>query len=545
MQKSLLAQLTFSALIVGGVVSSALADLQGTGQWTSITDPNHLWPEVPIHAHLIPVNSKQGQVLFWGRGYPRNSGDSQTNPVKPYFWDYKDPTPASFTPAPVPSGYNAFCSGHAFLAGGKLLVAGGHDGGSDQGLTTAKKFNPQTLSWELLTDMNARWYPTVTALPDGGALVISGTNTIMTSVDPELTPQVLPYNAISGTPWRDLTEADMNVFAKYYPFMFVAPPAPSPSDYRVFVAGPGKKTGFLNTVSGGWGPFISPLWTAARNWGSAVMYLPGKILVMGGADCDFYASCLPVKTSVKIDLTAPSPTWTNAGDMAGPRKLHTATILANGKVLVTGGRRDMAGPKAIAPPPTPGGDAAVECEIWDPSGNGSWSLRANLPKYRGYHSIALLLPDATVLSAGGDHAGGNYYQSDDDDRTAEIFKPGYFFSHNTPMESFRPTITSVPSAGINYNQSFQVGFTVSDQLKTITKVNLVAVGSVTHGFNMGQRFVPLSFPTPPPGNGTLTVTAPHDENEAPPGYYMLFIFDSTSNMGGVPSVAKFVKVNLP
>ncbi len=51
---------------------------------------------------------------------------------------------------------------------------------------------------------------------------------------------------------------------------------------------------------------------------------------------------------------------------------------------------------------------------------------------------------------------------------------------------------------------------------------------------MDQRLVGLSFTA---GNGVLNVTAPPNGNIAPPGYYMLFILNSS----GVPSTAVFVK----
>ena len=58
-------------------------------------------------------------------------------------------------------------------------------------------------------------------------------------------------------------------------------------------------------------------------------------------------------------------------------------------------------------------------------------------------------------------------------------------------------------------------------------------GAVTHQFNVGQRYVPVSFSA---GTGALTVTAPANANLAPPGYYLLFIVDTN----GVPSVAATV-----
>jgi len=66
-------------------------------------------------------------------------------------------------------------------------------------------------------------------------------------------------------------------------------------------------------------------------------------------------------------------------------------------------------------------------------------------------------------------------------------------------------------------------------------VVLVRNGTVTHAFGMDQREVEMSFTA---GSGALTVTAPPNGSIAPPGYYMLFML----NTSGVPSVATFVQV---
>jgi hypothetical protein len=75
----------------------------------------------------------------------------------------------------------------------------------------------------------------------------------------------------------------------------------------------------------------------------------------------------------------------------------------------------------------------------------------------------------------------------------------------------------------------------SPDASRIASVALIALGVVTHNFNQGQRYVTLPFQ--PVGN-TLTVQAPADANQAPPGYYMLFIVDDT----GVPSVASILRI---
>jgi hypothetical protein len=57
---------------------------------------------------------------------------------------------------------------------------------------------------------------------------------------------------------------------------------------------------------------------------------------------------------------------------------------------------------------------------------------------------------------------------------------------------------------------------------------------MTHGINMSQRYIPLSFSTTA---GALTVVEPTDANVAPPGLYMLFIIDTQ----GVPPMASYVR----
>jgi hypothetical protein len=136
-----------------------------------------------------------------------------------------------------------------------------------------------------------------------------------------------------------------------------------------------------------------------------------------------------------------------------------------------------------------------------------------------YHSTAVLLPDGRVLSAGEDH-GPTQNQT-----SAEIYSPPYLF------RGPRPTITSAP-ASVGYQTQFTVS---SPEASDITRVAMMAPGSVTHAIDNGQRYVDLSFSHV---GGDLVVTSPANGNQAPPGWYMLFVL----NADGVPSVASWIQI---
>ncbi len=135
---------------------------------------------------------------------------------------------------------------------------------------------------------------------------------------------------------------------------------------------------------------------------------------------------------------------------------------------------------------------------------------------RMYHSSAVLLPDGRVWSAGSDSP--SFLRT-----TAELFSPPYLF------KGPRPTITAAPG-NLTYNQSFSV---TTPDAGSITRMALIKLGLTTHSVNFDQRYVGLTFST---GSGVLNATSPANSNLAPPGWYMLFIVNSS----GVPSVAPMV-----
>jgi hypothetical protein len=209
--------------------------------------------------------------------------------------------------------------------------------------------------------------------------------------------------------------------------------------------------------------------------------------------------------------------------MASGRRQHNLTVLADGSVLATGGNSSGASLVDLA-------NGVYPAEVWDPD-TGNWRTLASMQVTRQYHSIALLLPDGRVLSAGGGIC-GTCDQVGYLAKNAEVFSPPYLFKKDGSGElAPRPEVTSAPDeATYDSHFSFSVRSAAS-----IEKVALVRLGAVTHSVNMEQRHVPLSFTA---DGETIDALAPANPNIAPPGVYMLFATSSD----GVPSVARMMRV---
>ena len=396
-----------------------------------------------------------------------------------------DPATAITSLMPLP-GYNVFCSGHAFLADGRLFIAGGHIA-NDVGVPNASIYDAVSNTWTAAPNMNAgRWYPTATTLANGDVLVLSGEIDTTVGINP--LPQV--FQAASGT-WRNLTSAQL--YVDLYPRMHLAP------NGQVFNSATSQTTRYLGTSgTGAWTVVAATNTPGYRDYGSSVMYDDGKVLVMGGVDP-------PTSAAEVIDLNAATPAWRLVGSMAFARRHLNATLLPDGKVLVTGG---TSGP-GFNNDTTP----VFAAEMWDPA-TESWTTMASAQAPRLYHSAALLLPDGRVLTTGGD-----------DITQVELYSPPYLFA------GARPTITSAPAV-VSFGQSY---FVETPDAANIAKVRWIRLGSVTHAFNMNQRINSLSFSQAP---GGLNVVSPSNPNLAPPGHYLLFIL----NANGVPSIAKIVQL---
>ena len=132
----------------------------------------------------------------------------------------------------------------------------------------------------------------------------------------------------------------------------------------------------------------------ARELHTATLLANGKVLIVGGNEFSGYPTWL---TSIpNAELYDPATrTFTTTGSMSIGRTLHTATLLRDGRVLIVGGNTDFSGPTTTLPSNT---------EIYDPS-RGTFSTAANLITPRAAHT-ATMLQNGKVLITGGENAQG-------------------------------------------------------------------------------------------------------------------------------------------
>jgi Galactose oxidase, central domain len=123
--------------------------------------------------------------------------------------------------------------------------------------------------------------------------------------------------------------------------------------------------------------------TAMRSLHTATLLPSGKVLLAGGSDGQSNVG--------SAELYDPSTrTFTATGSMTTPRAEHTATLLANGKVLITGGGQSLDTGFSIP---------LSSAEIYDPA-TEAFSSTGNMSIARAFHT-ATLLANGKVLIAGG------------------------------------------------------------------------------------------------------------------------------------------------
>lgn len=517
-----------------------------------------------VHAALVPP----GDIVYFGgdeHSQEQNEGGDIHN-TRLYVVDDNAVVDIDSPPADV------FCCGHAFLGDGRLIVGGGteswrgeHHAHNDplqhySGSRECALYNHDDRTWSAIADFlpepghatrgGGRWYPTLLTLADGRILAVGGHPRVNNedeevndqrhgSWHPEVyDPTTDSWSYVGGdalyvswpenpfAPGEELPLTARNYL--YYPRMYVVP------EGTVFLVSPNLLScGWYDPVTGSVGPVsveAPPYPGAPAKWpyretNHTAVLLP----LLPGEDYQARILCLAGNTASRIVLgdsaAEPAPEWeVTERDWPGeaPQRRHgCATLLPTGQVFFSGGINfelsespDLWG-VTNGELYSPGIDWAVDrYTLAD-----EWTTVPRANVVRNYHSVALLLPDGRVFTAGSNLDGQSGGQGTREYRI-EMYSPPYL----DPLAA-RPQIQSAPSS-VTYGESFPVATT---QAHDIQRVALLRCGSVTHAWDGDQRYVGLEFTVD--GTEGLLVEAPPHGAVAPPGNYMLWVV----NGAGIPS----------
>lgn len=496
-----------------------LDDYQEAGCW--VKPPDYNSKVVGIHAALL----RDGSVLFFSHGNATElAGVEPAIEVGSAVLNFGA---RKVTQQGLDRG--VICSGHTFLSDGRLIACGSER--DARGVHALRLFDPAAGEsggeWRHLTDLTeARWYPTCVELPDGRVLIVGGQQWAQDEGAPNCTFQV--YDPDEGMQ-PPLPLPLLCREGAMFPFTFVLPTGKA-------LIHAGRQTCFLDLDTFELdGRVLDAAEREGRNsrtydvQGTAVL-LPlrpdddppyrARVMLLGGGGAPEVTANTPATNTCEIlDLGEPEPAWRLAAPMARRRVMPDAVLLPDGNVLVVNGSSTG---KADA-----GANPVLETELYDVE-RGVWTTLCSMKTPRLYHSVALLLPDARVLTAGEDSI-WHPASFTEEKLDVEIFTPPYLYRGRQPI------IHEFPRE-VSYDSEFRVRWTGARPIKSAA---LISPGSVTHSFNSHQRYVGLRILGRQ--SNSLTLLAPGDARVAPPGYYMLFVIDEL----GIPSHARFVRLGQP
>jgi hypothetical protein len=259
----------------------------------------------------------------------------------------------------------------ALLDNGKVLVAGGANP-QGAGIASAEIYDPDNNQWtETRAPMSTvRVDATATRLPSGKVLIAGGAN------------------ATNGTPTAsaEVFDPDDNLF---YPVPTPMPvarfghAAASLIDGNVLIAGghisaspfATAQVDVYNAASGTWSAKAGM--STPRDWPEATLLADGRVLVSGGGNGSTVLASAEVYNPGRN-------LWESTGPMLAGHIYHPASLLTNGKVLVTGGS---------------GAAPQQATELYDPATN-AWTSTGNMARAR-HGQASTLLPNGRVLISGG------------------------------------------------------------------------------------------------------------------------------------------------
>lgn len=254
------------------------------------------------------------------------------------------------------------------LADGRVLIAGGMVGPDMEPSTSAEIYDPVANAFTATGSMTAvRWDHTATLLHDGRVLIAGGSGV---QASPELS-SAETYDPATGT------------FSPTGSMLGPAQTATTLADGRVLLAGVGAAAQLYDPAHGTFS-LTGSMATARVNY-TATLLDGGQVLFAGGEMPGGGSSAVLNSAEVYDPATG---AFRTTGSLSIARAVHTATLLANGRVLIAGGDNGQTITAGL-----------TSAELYDPS-TGVFREAGSMAFGR-WAQTATLLADGRVLIAGG------------------------------------------------------------------------------------------------------------------------------------------------
>lgn len=293
------------------------------------------------------------------------------------------------------------------LGDGRVLFAGGTPDG-EKALKSAELYDPDTGTFSATSNLaTRRLLHTGTLLADGRVLVTGGMEETSTSDEDEIVPALTScelYDPATGT-WAATGSL------AYGRAGHTATPL---ADGRVVILGGADAQGLTlqaELYDPDTGAFVAAgSLLNGRLYHSATLLRDGRVLLVGGMKADDPSAGTTAEDMLdSTELYDPSSgTFEVTGQLTSPRIGHSATLLADGRLLIAGGLSAEGAPLSTA-------------EVYDPT-SGTSAPTGTLTKPRALHS-AILLADGRVLLVGGDATLGSSDPVDMSSASLEIYDP--------------------------------------------------------------------------------------------------------------------------
>jgi galactose oxidase len=512
----------------------ATTNFSAIGRWEASVEASL----VPVAAALLPLS---GHVVMWaadvGDVFEKADGDNWDSTVTAVY----NPETRRVSDAKVSiTNHGMFCPGLSLNQMGRVVVTGGH--------TSARTsvYEEERDDWITKSNMTVgRGYHSQVTLSTGNIFTIGGSwsggvggeevglkNGELWDMHTKI------WHPLPGCEVQPmLTEAIVGgrFTSDNHGWLFAW------KNGSVFQAGPSIAMNWYGTAGDG---VSTPAGARSGDGdamnGNAVMYdaISGKILTVGGAP--EYTSSPSTKAAHIITL---NDTFTEAliediESMKYARAYANSVVLPSGEVFVNGGASWAQQWTDV--------NSSWYPELWNPA-TKQFSVLARMSIPRNYHSVALLLPDATILTGGGGLCWAACQDLSVNHPNVQVFTPPYLFETDGKALAERPNITSVSETTISLGVDESI-VTITTDIE-VASFALVRYASSTHSINTDQRRIPL-IPIPVSSSSRALPSAkafhyqtsiPTDPGITVPGYWMLFAI----NNRGVPSIATTLHIKLP